>query len=357
MHKLVKIPAIRAIMIFGFIASLLGCGDGKPGFFSSNGYHIGKDKVWYKNSLGMDIRITEIVGADAKTFVVQSFTSKVTSRASEYGKDQSSIYYGGSALPGCDVASFEYVGGGYSKDKNRVYYTSDVLCDDVAHFEMLDDQFAKDAARVYFGNSIFSEDAAHFKRIGDATSNYYTDRYKCWYGIYELKGIDPKKLRYIGPDAATDETKVFYQMNEVEGADVKSYQILDKQYTKDARQVYREGQAIAGVDPATFRILDQHYTLDHQQCYYDLQAIPMADPATFQLVDEFYAKDAHSVFISEKRIEGADPATFRVLNGNAGCSCDAHYAYNMENRIQGVNAALIPSGARCKSCNETGITY
>jgi len=315
MHKLVKISAIRAIMIFGFIATLLGCGDGKPNVFSSNGYHIGKEKVWYKTSLGMDIRITEIVGAHAKTFVVQSVTSKVTGRTSEYGKDQGCIYYGGAALPGCDVASFEYVGGGYSKDKNRVYYMSDVLCDDVAHFEMMDDQFAKDASHVYFGNSVFSE------------------------------------------DAATDETRVFYQMNEVEGADVKSYQLLDKQYTKDTHKVYREGQAMEGADPASFRVLDQHYTLDHQQCYYDLQAIPTADPATFQLVDEFYAKDARSVFISEKRIEGADPATFRVLNGNAGCSCDTRYAYNMENRIQGINAALIPVGARCTSCNGTGITY
>lgn len=85
MHKIVKISAFRAIMIFGFIATLLGCGDGKPNIFSSNGYHIGQEKVWYKTSSGMDLRIAEIVGADAKTFVVQSFTSKATGHASEYG--------------------------------------------------------------------------------------------------------------------------------------------------------------------------------------------------------------------------------------------------------------------------------
>lgn len=349
---------LRNIVIMGFLSSLFGCGDGRPGLFSSNGYHIGDDQVWYKTSTGIYYEAIVVVGADPGSFQEKEFKSNLFSGASaNYGMDKHSVFWAGAKIEGADLASFEYVCDNYSKDKNAVYYRANRLTDDVAHFAVVSRQFVKDSKFVYFGNTVLSEDPAHFARVGDETSDYYADGKKCWYDIYELKYADPATFHYFGPKTAADGKRIFYEMNEVEGADLKSYQIMEDDYSKDAKQVYQKGQMMPGANPATFRLLGHNYSVDNKYCFYYTIPLQDADPATFQLIDDFYTKDARLVFCNGNLIEGADPATFRILNSEAGCSCDAHHAYNLEKRIEGVNPNTFPPGAKCKTCNESGVTF
>lgn len=350
-------PLTRTFIYMGLLSLLFGCGDSKPGIFSANGYHIGKQKVWYKTSLGMSYTVTELEGADAPTFAVRTLVSKTTGDSSQYGMDKNAVFFGSKKIEGADLATFEFVIGGYSKDKNAVYYMGALLTRDLAHFSVVSRQFVKDSHAVYFGGDVFSDDPAHFEEIGHPGSDYFKDSHQCWYDIYALKNADPATIRLIGRNAAADARRVFREMNEIEGADLKTFQALEYDFSRDARFVYFKNMTLEGVNPATFRAFNADYYADDQHCYYYMNLIPNADPATFQLVDSCYAKDARQVYCNGRVIPGAEPASFRIINGAAGCSCDAHHAYCMEQRIQGVNPALIPQGATCKSCSETGIQY
>lgn len=305
----------------------------------------------------MSYSVREVLGADPKSFVVRELQSKTYPGSTAFfGMDQHSVFWADTKIEGADLATFEYLCSWYSKDKQGAYYMAQRISEDLAHFEVLSYQFVKDSKSVYFGSDVFSDDPVHFARVGAETSSYYKDSKHCWYDIYEIKGADPSSFRFLGLKTAADASHVYHEMNEVEGVELQSYQLLERDFSKDARQVYRQGIRLKEADPATFRILSDDYSLDARHVYYMLNPIPDADPVTFTLVDEFYAKDARRVFLSEKVIEGADPASFRVLNASAGCSCDAHYAYTMEKRIQGVNPQNLPAKA-CKSCDESGIKY
>lgn len=319
-------------MILGLIATLFGCGDGKPGLFSANGYHRGKDKVWYKSSTGMGYLVSELKGVDVSTFSIRSLKSSINGQTCDFGVDATQVYYGADRIEGADVASFEYVYSGYSRDKNGLFYMSSLLSRDVAHFAVVGDDFVRDAQNVYFGSNVFSDDAAHFAQVGGDGSDFYKDSHRCWHFINEIQGADPATFRHLGADYAADARHLYFHMNPMEGADSRSFQILTEKYSKDARRVYLESQPIEGADPASFRILDAYHTLDAKRCYYSSQVIPDADPATFQLVDSGYAKDAQRVFLLGKVIEGADPGTFRVQNNAAGISSDASHYYTMWDR-------------------------
>ncbi|MBK9985282.1 MAG: DKNYY domain-containing protein [Saprospiraceae bacterium] len=350
---------LRKLMILGLLYTLFGCGgDGKPGLFSSNGYHVGKEKVWYRSSTGMDYSVKEVFGADARTFAERELSSKMYKGATAYyGFDDKSVFWADAKIEGVDLPSFEYLCNQYSRDKNAVYYMAQELTRDVAHLEIVGRDFIKDSTHVYYGSDVFSDDPGHFAEVGQQGSNYYKDSRNGWYNTYPLKDADPATLHIIGPNTAADAKHVYVEMNEVEGADQLTYQVLTQGYSKDAHHVYLNSEMIEGADPATFQILQAPYSKDDKHCFNNAVVIAGADPASFQLIDEFYGKDNRQVFINGTPIEGADPATFRILNSNAGCSCDAKHAYTLQHRIEGVDPAKFPKNGQCKSCNESGVTF
>lgn len=332
------------------------CGDGKPGLFSANGYHIGKDKVWYKTSTGMAYNVNEVMGADPKTFTERTFKD-LGGNEVKFGVDRGVIYWDYRPIEGADLPTFQYLQHGYSRDKRAAYFQERLLTTDLAHFEIVSLQFVKDAQYVYFGGNPFSEDPAHFVRVGGDSSSFFKDSKHCWYDIYEIKTADPATLRYVGGDVAADARQLYFEMNPIEGADQQSFQRLPHRYSRDAHRVYLKSEPVEGADPATFRVLSEDYTVDTRRCYYQGYPMEGAEPAAFQVIEPYYAKDAHSVFIGEKKIIGADPATFRVLNNAAGCSCDAKQAYSMDQPMPGVNPANFPAGRKCKSCSDGKVIF
>jgi len=350
---------LQKLILLGLLSTLFGCGgDGKPGLLSETGYHVGKEKVWYKSRNGMSYTVKEVIGADVRTFQKRELSSKIyPGTTAYYGIDDKSIFWVDTKIEGADLPSFEYLCNQYSRDKNAVYYMAQELTRDVAHLEIVSRDFIKDSKHVYFESGVFSEDPMHFVAVGDEGSNYYKDSHNCWYNTYPLKDADPATLRIIGENTAADANHVYVEMNEVAGADQKTYRILSHGYSKDAHQVFLNSEMIEGADAATFQVLQASYGKDDKHCFYRSRIIAEADPASFQLIDEFYCKDSRQVFINGTTIKGADPATFRVLNSNAGCSCDAKHAYTLEHRIEGVDPAKFPKNGKCVSCNESGVTF
>ncbi|MEO6038873.1 MAG: DKNYY domain-containing protein, partial [Saprospiraceae bacterium] len=154
---------LRNLLLMGILSTLFGCGDGKPGLFSATGYHVGKDKVWYKTALGMSFNVTEVLGADPRTFAERELSSKVfPGTTAFYGMDKNSVFWGGTKIEGADLTRFEYLCNDYSRDQHAVYFMYNRLTEDVAHFAVVSRDFVKDAQHVYFGRTILSDDPAHF---------------------------------------------------------------------------------------------------------------------------------------------------------------------------------------------------
>lgn len=321
-----------------FTAGLSGCNsDGRPGLFSSMGYHVGKTKVWIKSPRsGVEIySIDEVMGANPKTFYSKTIANK-DGVGQLVGFDDRNVFWGADQIEGADIASFEYVGSEYFKDKAHGYHLANRLTEDVAHFQMYD-EFAKDSVNVYFGSRVFSDDAPNFCRVGDLPSRYYKDSAHCWYFIYPISGADPLSLRYLERDWATDERHVFHQMNEIEHADPKTFEPLKFDFSRDRESVFMASVRIENADPSTFVVLSEQMSSDEKHCFYNGGILVDADPKTFHLIDEFYAKDSTHVWVNGIVIDGADPKTFEVTEGAGGKSKDAHYQYDMAERTNSQN--------------------
>ena len=333
-----SVGRFRWSLVLFCLLSPIGCGcsaDSKPGLLSSFGYHIGKTKVWYKNhENGLEVySVHQVIGADAPTFREKTFTNK-QGTSQTLGVDAQHVFWGWELIEGADLATFEYVGSGYFKDKNYAYSFANRLSEDAANFELIGD-FVRDSKNVYFASSVFSDDAPNFQRVGPIESKYYRDSKRCWYFISPIAEADPNTIRSLGGNYAADQEHIFYEMNLLEGADQATFQILPLEYSRDAIHVYYQSLPLEDAQADSFKVLNFRYSVDASRCYYYGFPIKDAAPLSFQVIDEYYTKDASHVWINGTLIDGADPATFRVIQGPGGKSRDANYEYDMEQRVGG----------------------
>ncbi len=380
----------RQVMIFGLFATLFGCGgDGKPGLFSSMGYHVGKDKVWFKEpASGYEFyRVREVAGADPVTFRIERLTNAtIPGDTMTYGIDRNRVFWGGRPIADSDPASFEYIGIKYSKDQRGVYHLDDQVCEDPAHFSLVDQRFGKDSRHVYVGAQSISDDPAHFVRVGDAGSLYYKDRAHCWYDYFALEDADAATFRLIDTQTAADARQVYFQQQWIEGALPASFRRVGGDYYRDAQHIFYQAVLLEGADagsfrevspelfadkqgvflrdfhligsdPATFEILNDAYSKDAKRCYYNGLVLKGADPRSFKALNDYYAKDKQQVYFLDNLIAGADPATFQVLNDLAGCSRDARHAYTGDQQIKNVDPNQFPKDKACVSCNENEVIF
>lgn len=299
------------------------------------GYHVGPKKVWLKSrETGLEVySVHEVVGADPKNFS-QRVLKNQFGETQTLGFDTESVFWGADKIEGADLASFEYVGSEYFKDKNHAYYYSHLISDDASNF-VLFDEFVKDTKNVYFAGGVFSDDAPNFARVGPVDSRYYRDSKTCWYFVSPLPGATPSLIKSLAKNYAVDDKNVFYETTPIEGAEIASFEILKSDHSRDAKGVYFQSQTILGADPGSFEIIDDRISRDKSNCYYYGYPLDRADPGSLEIIDEFYIKDASHVWLNGTLIDGADPKTFRVIAGPGGRSRDAKYEYDMYERVNG----------------------
>jgi hypothetical protein len=201
------------------------------------------------------------------TFV---FPSGSNIKGSDYYNYKGCIFLGGNIfeigthkLEGSDVKSFQILSGGYSKDKNRVYYLGNILLD-----------------------------------------------------------ADPVTFIVKTEDSAIDKNQVYYMGKKLNDADPNSFFVIQQngkntEYSKDKNNVYYEDLRLNGSDPDSFVILpfegkNTYYAKDKNQVYYMGQKILYANPQSFTILNGSYSRDNQSVFFNEYRYSYLK--SFIVLN-------------------------------------------
>jgi hypothetical protein len=114
-------------------------------------YGFGKDenRVYYYDFDGKPVWVRK---ADAGTFV--------SLKDGYFGRDESFVFFGAATLPGAKAAHWQKLGGHYSRDDRRVYYTNRRIMDaDYDTFERVPAnadylQLAKDKNHLYWNDRI-----------------------------------------------------------------------------------------------------------------------------------------------------------------------------------------------------------
>lgn len=230
-----------------------------------SGYRIEDGKVVLYS--GFPASRTVIGQADAQTFKAINYN---------YGKDSKQVFYYSGVIEGADAASFEYLGGSYSKDKNRGYTVDKPISDDGAHFAIVPNPEDTESNRTAAGIV------------------YARDSRQVYHSLMVLEGADPASFRYVpmfnGYDLACDKRAVYWQSKPIEGADGQTFVRVTAVHFKDKNKVW-----------GLFLGRDVHWV-----------QLPEADAVSFTKLDQFYAKDKNKVYYETKVVEGADPVTFKV---------------------------------------------
>lgn len=235
-----------------------------------------------------------------------------------YAKDKDAVFYEGVELEGADAESFERITQWTNVfvDRNSVYFYGDILPleekQEVLDFldkgvggEGLGNSYKRYRNRIFFWADggyhavsrvlLVDADPATFVSV----DNEYCD----W--DEKASGYDPC-VRY-----GKDEEKVYHYWFELEGADPSAFQVLDGQFSKDSHSVFYDGKKLEGIDPETFQVLGSgSYGKDENSVVYTDRNIVGADPATFEVLHEKYcrgyrnalAKDKNSYYSRAERI-------------------------------------------------------
>ncbi|GAB2579198.1 hypothetical protein GCM10027190_31140 [Spirosoma areae] len=237
-----------------------GCGAS-----SRKGYRIEHgDVVFYS---GFPATRAIIGAADAESF---------TAINDNYGKDKSHVFYLTTAIPNADPATFLYLAGSYSKDKNSGYSRDQPI----------------------------SSDGPNFTFVPNPNET-------------------PTSVSAEGIAYARDSHRVYKDVMPIDGADPATFVVVPmfngNYLTHDRRWVYFQDKPMEGVDGATFRKVSDFHFADKQGAWglvlgRDIFWTPIAkvDVATFSGIEGEYAKDKQRVYLGYDTIAGADPATFTV---------------------------------------------
>ena len=273
--------AIVASVGFTCIGLLLaGCSESlRKGYRIENG-----EVVLYR---GFPASRTVISEADAKSF---------TSINTEYGKDNTHVFYIGDIIPKADPATFIYLASAYAKDKNYGYSRDQLISSDGAHFVLVPNP-NETSANVTSEGIPYAHDSHHV----------YKD-------VMPIDGADPATFVFVpmfnGQYLTHDRRRVYFQDKPLEGADGATFRKVSDYHFADSRGAWglilgREvsWQRIADVDLASFTGVGKNYAKDKQHVYYSNQIVAGADPATFKETDNLQGIDKQGKYSSGSSVK------------------------------------------------------
>ena len=302
-----------------------------------------------------------------------------------FKKDGEHVYYENKVLLNADPATFQVIGGLYSKDKNNVFVLScwgegyagcAVILEDAdpSTFTVISDVLAKDSLHVFYLGKIlkdadpvtikiagqekyesrtelsFIKDRSHVWRVfggGDAkllpNADPATFVPLTWYYSRDAKSVYFFESIVSGADPATfevlkeiyygkDKKNVYHAREIILGADAKTFISIGGGYFKDSTSVYKGGVKMLDTEPGTFRVLigpdnSQTFSINKNRVYWGELNIPNADATTFVSLGEHYGKDKNFVYFKNRKVPGADVATFRA---NAYVALDKNHYYEFD---------------------------
>jgi len=281
-------------------------------------YHIRDGVLCFEN--------VEVAGADAESF---------ERLGGGYGRDKNRCYFYGKPLLEADRDSFcillstDSGSGGYARDKNRIYLNGVVQERwDAATFGIIAAPaegvwglvhrvYTGDKNGVYLnGEPLPGADKSTFDTIMLMGSSFAKDAFHVYWQATLLEGADPTTFTRMGEgDYGKDKAGVYYREKRLEGANPRTFSIMKAPFSKDQKNLYYGAIKVEGFDLESFQMLDSSETFrDKNYLYYRGERRSEIDVSTYK-EDIFggYGKDRHHVFFYKKLILGADVATFKHL--------------------------------------------
>jgi hypothetical protein len=198
-------------------------------------YKISDTKVeyYYWNPMSGKYRVTEVTGADPKSFEQISVN---------YGKDKKSVFIGAAKIYGADNNTFHQISEFYAQDNKYAYFIGEPLVNSHSKsFERLGNNWSKDKNNIYYTkNKLDICDLASFRIIPEKFTSRAVDE-KCYYWKSEqVKEIDRTSFQVLTGDYSKDKNNVYWANIIIKGADPKTFQVkADGMYTKLARDKNR----------------------------------------------------------------------------------------------------------------------
>ena len=211
-----------------------------------NNYYRDKNNIYFYK----DGNLQKLKDANVKNF-------KMLKKSSDFGKDQSTIYYKGYKLEQVDKSSFEILDEAYDgsivKDENGIYILTE------KSNEIKINKISKNQNNIDFNSFIEITNNPYIFKDKNAVYTLNTDDDKTVtvfsfekndYKLNKLNNINPKKFDIIEFNYFKDDKNIFYFsdkekiMKKIENADVESFEVLNEDYSKDKNSKYYHGERI-----------------------------------------------------------------------------------------------------------------
>ena len=211
-----------------------------------NNYYRDSNNVYFYK----DGDLQKLKDANVKNF-------KMLKESSDFGKDQSIIYYKGYKLEQVDKDSFEILDETYDgsiiKDKNGIYILTE------KSNEIKINKISENQNNIDFNSFIEITNNPYIFKDKNAVYTLNTDDDKIvtvfsfeenYYKLNKLNNTNPKKFDMIEFNYFKDDKNIFYfsdkekMMKKIENADVESFEVLNDDYSKDKNTKYYHGERI-----------------------------------------------------------------------------------------------------------------
>lgn len=271
------------------------------------------NKGYFKDNQNVYLNGKKVEGVEANDFVILN---------SNFAKDNKWVYYGdggirNTKINNADPKTFEYLGGGYGKDKSR-YFCCQTECEVMKgvgkNFEVLENGiYAKDNFNAYrLCEKLDRVEALSFRPIG---VNYYLDKNAVYFVDQVVSKADKESFRVLNDIYATDKSGIYYGSIKIPEADPKTFEILSDYYSKDKTFVYFQDKLLeTGVEANSFEALTNSFGRDKNFVYYFGKKMKGIDRDSFEVLDIEYERDKNFVYYNGIKVEKADAASFVVLS-------------------------------------------
>ncbi len=238
-------------------------------------------------------------------------------------------------MPEADLDSFIYLGEGYARDKNYVYYrgeTFELPGVEMDSFEVLGNHYFRDADTVYYKDKktlinpttveVFKSNLPNASLLcslcpfaRDKESLYFAGKFI----PIDLVSFEFLEYKYI-----RDKNGVYYQkfdhednitIEKIETADINTFQLLNAGYAKGKDAVYYYGEELTDADSDTFIVFSWSHGKDANAVYFQEHKIS-EDVDFFKLIgigQDSFSKDSQFVYYGANIISDADPETFELI--------------------------------------------
>ena len=269
-----------------------------------------------------------------------------------YSKSKNNICYSpmgnwfelGNTKINADVKTFKVLGRDFGKDKNHIYFKSNIIDKEVditTFYIHKDNYICFDKDHVYIALNYLPYD---FNKADQENKH-----------LWKVEKANPKTFQKIDSDWSKDDKHYFYNYVPID-VDYNSFKVLNENFAKDKNRVYllKNYELLTStIDPTTAKKINDRYITDKDNIYdfqeyqngkkvdsltsipyqnidnltilenkfllfdnnviYDGVKIEKADVSSFQLIQFPYSKDKNHVFYYGEVIEKADPNTFSIF--------------------------------------------